>query len=128
VLLLLFTLGLAFLLTPLLLVGNSGIAYGVVTILGLVFGLFITFFVKDMEALSKHHHAGIWIVVLLGSLISFAIFSTASSQLAIFIGGSGEVYANSVVLGLLFSAGFFTPYFLFLVEQHYHSAKKVNKK
>jgi len=114
VLLVFFTSGLAFLLLPLMLIGGSLVTYLTLVFLGVAFGIFVSVFIKDLERLTKHHHAGIWAVILFGSVINFLMVYVHSSSARETISEAGYYVADPVFSGIIFSLGFMLPYFLLL--------------
>lgn len=117
-LLIIFTSGLAFLLMPLILVGNAGTVYIISATMGIVFGLLIVFFVMSIDELTHHHHAGIWVVILFGSLINFtAVFLNESIIIDIVPELVPMHPANTFVAAGLFALGFYLPYLVYLINE-----------
>ncbi len=116
--LVLFTGSIAFLLTPIFLVGDLIVSSIITIIVGLSFGLFTSSFIKMLDQLTKHHHAGIWIIVSLGAILSFtAIFLYASSErLAEALGF--VPLPNPFFVGALFALSFLLPHLLAFIEDH----------
>lgn len=122
-LLVFFTAGLAFLIMPLMLVGNVFVTYLTLTFLGVSFGIFVSVFIRDLERLTKHHHAGIWAIVLFGSIINFvAVYLNSLDIMTAF--ANREFVSNPFLAGLLFSASFAVPYALFLVKNKKRSVQR----
>ena len=116
--LVLFTASIAFLLTPVFLLGNLFVSAVITIIVGLSFGLFTSSFIKMLDQLTKHHHAGIWAIVGLGAIFSFtAIFLYASSErLAETLGFTP--LPNPFFVGALFALSFLLPHLLMFIEEH----------
>jgi len=115
VLLAIFVSGIAYLMMPILLIAGTYIGYALLFIIGLIFGTFVAFFVDDMDHLTHHHHAGVWIIVILGSILSF-ISIWLNTPLApqrvndVMFGPP----PNALIAGLIFSISFLIPYLIYL--------------
>lgn len=115
--LVIFTLAIAILLTPLFMLGDlvvSGIITGIV---GISFGAFTASFIKMLDKITHHHHAGIWIIVSLGAILSFTAiyYYTASERVTEILGFTP--LPNPVFVGALFAASFLLPYLLMYIEE-----------
>ncbi len=116
--LVLFTAGVAFLLTPLLLLGDIVVSAIITIIVGLAFGAFIASFIKMLDQLTKHHHAGIWIIISAGALLSFtSIYLYASSDRMTGVLGFAPM-PNPFFIGALFAVSFLAPHLLTFIEEH----------
>jgi len=119
--LLLFVTGLTFLLTPLLLLANHIIVYSLLISVGLVFGLFIGYFAKDLDHLTDHHnHAEIWMTVLIASLLNFFAIIGAVQLAAKNI---NLAHPSSPYMALAFTVSFIIPYVLVVNEHHNKKGK-----
>lgn len=115
VLLAIFVVGIAYLMTPILLIAGTYIGYSLLLIIGLVFGIFVSFFVNDMDYLTHHHHAAVWLIVIFGSILSFvAIWINAPMTPERVHEPLYGPQINALVAGLFFSISFLIPYFLHL--------------
>ncbi|PIN81785.1 hypothetical protein COV13_00130 [Candidatus Woesearchaeota archaeon CG10_big_fil_rev_8_21_14_0_10_32_9] len=120
-LLLLFVTGLAFLLTPLILLANQIIVYSLLISVGLVFGLFIGYFAKDLDHLTNHHHhAEIWMAVLIASLLNFFAIIGAVQLAA---KNLNLAHPSAVYMALAFTVSFIIPYVLVVSEHHNKKGK-----
>ena len=115
VLLAIFVTGIAYLMMPILLIAGTYIGYALLLIIGLIFGTFVAFFIDDMDHLTHHHHAGVWMIVILGSVLSFiAIWiNTPLAPRRVPDTMFGPV-PNALIAGLIFSISFLIPYFIYL--------------
>lgn len=119
IILIIFSAGLSFLLMPLVMVGSPLTVYSITLVTGIVFGLFITIFVMDLDKLTHHHHAGIWAVMLFGSLINFVvIYLNKSIITSPLVSLSPQNPVSPVFAALLFTLGFFIPYNIYIISQH----------
>ena len=117
--LIIFTAGLSFLLMPLVLIGKPLTVYSITLVTGIVFGLFITIFVMDLDELTHHHHAGIWAIMLFGSIINFvAVYLNKNIISSTLMSLSPENPASPVLAALIFAIGFFIPYNIYMINQH----------
>lgn len=108
--LILFTVGSAYLLAPLLVVEAGIISYLLTGFLASIYGGFVVIFVHDLDEITHHHHIGVFATMLVGSLASFVVlWSGLSGELAPGFRGVG--------LALTFSAFFFFPYLLYIGYQ-----------
>ena len=106
--------GAAFLLIPMLLfLGWFG--YLVTAILGLSIGLLVNHFIHDLDDLTKHHHAGIWLVIILSSILNFFI---------IYMSVPVNVSEHALTASTLFAGMFLMPN---LISHIYVSREKINK-
>lgn len=117
--LLLFTAGVSFMLLPLLYFAGNLLAVIITGILGLAFGLFLAFFIKELDLITHHHHAGIWAVFLLGSIINFGIIYYSRQSLSKELPLMTNT-ADPLVVALVFALCFFIP--SFMMARH-HAAK-----
>ncbi|MCF7866013.1 hypothetical protein K9L67_01090 [Candidatus Woesearchaeota archaeon] len=89
----------AYILIPILLfLGWFG--YFVTGILGLTLGVFINHFVQNLDDFTKHHHAGVWFVIIFGSLLNFSV---------IYVSVPVNIYSYAFSAGLLFAICFLIP-------------------
>lgn len=117
--LIIFTAGLSFLLMPLVMIGTPLTVYSITLVTGIVFGLFITIFVMDLDAMTHHYHAGIWAVMLFGSIINFvAIYLNKSIVSDTLMSLSPTNPASPLLAAVLFALGFFIPYNFYMISQH----------
>jgi hypothetical protein len=86
---------LAYLLTPMFLLG--GISFFITAALGLGMGWFIAVFMREIDFLTKHHHAALIIVVFVSSFVFFSLINS-------------DVSSNSLLTGIIFSVSFLIPY------------------
>ena len=118
--LVLFIAGCAFLLLPLILVATPIVVYIITFILGGVFGVFLIYFIKDLDVLTHHHHAGIWFVVLVSSIINFLSIFIITAEFRNFTGI--HYLANPFLTAIIFSAGFLLPYYISLFNEKHKGA------
>jgi hypothetical protein len=116
---LLFTAGASYLLAPLVLLGGALVPPLVLFVIGVVFGLFIEFFMRELDLVTHHHHGGIWLVFLIGAVINFGLVYANShlfaEQLGIRISATTPAFS-----ALALALGFFIPYFI-------HTFKRTKK-
>lgn len=118
---LLMTASIGFVVVPLLVIFNNFLAYAIAIILGLAMGSLVNRFVHDLEDLTHHHHATLWIIVLLSSILNFsAVYMGLSLNNPFW---SVDVSLNIAMSGaLVFTTAFFVPLF---VEMLHLSKKEV---
>lgn len=127
--LIIFTAGLSFLLMPLILIGTPITVYSITLVTGIVFGLFITLFVIDLDTLTHHHHAGIWAIMIFGSVINFvAIYLNKNMISSTLLSLSPTNAASPVLAAVIFALGFFIPYNFYMISQHRLEKSKWNMK
>lgn len=115
-LLVVFTVGIAFLITPLYLAGSIYTSILVTVIVGLSFGAFTLAFIKMLDLMTKHHHAGIWVSVFGGSIMGFVLIYIGVAYEHAGVQGLHEL-PNPILIASIFSASFLLPYLLFLLEE-----------
>jgi len=112
--LLVFIAGAAILLVPVIALATSYLATFIIAILGLAYGLFVTYFIKELDMMTKHHHAGIWAVFIFGTLLNFSLISPRIlGATTVFLTG----YVSTSRYAFIFSLGFLLPYFLYLHDE-----------
>lgn len=121
IILILFITGLAFLLTPLIILANPIIVYLLLISIGLVFGLFIGYFAKDIDHLEHHHHhAEIWMSITIAATLNFFAITgaveLASKNLDI-------TSPSSILMALAFTVSFIIPYIIVVNEHHKKKGK-----
>lgn len=109
--LLLFAVGSAYLLAPLLVVETGFISYALTAFIASIYGAFIVVFVHDLDEITHHHHIGVFLTMIVGSLTSF---------LVLWGGLLGQVDESFTALGLAltFGAFFFFPYLMYISYQN----------
>lgn len=112
--LLFMTAAIAIVMIPII-VALQGYSYYFIAILGLVFGLLIDHYVIHLGNFEKKHHASIWLIVILGSLMNFfVLYLTIPINL-------GEYAFKAATL---FAFCFLVPNIITII---FHKHKKENK-
>lgn len=114
------TAGIGFVVVPLLLIFDNFAAYAIAAIMGLAMGALVNRFVHDLENLTHHHHAILWMLSLMSAILNFsAVYFGIVNNNPLW--SSDLVPLEIAVWGaLIFSIGFFVPLFLEML----HLAKK----
>lgn len=116
--LLLSTAGSAFLIIPLVMFLDSITSILIISLFGFILGLVMAGFVTQLEHLTKHHHAGLWFVLIAGSIMNFAAIFTA-----IGLNSSGLGILNSFHAAIIYAISFLIPYLVHSIRDDLRKQK-----
>ena len=101
----LFSVGAAFFFAPFILTVGYGYVLGLMLAVAALYGYFTAEFVSELDGLTKHHHAGVWVTALIGCVLGAFL-------LTYFIGSTYGVLSPSSSTLVLFGLFFATAYAL----------------
>lgn len=107
------TVGLSFLMVPILVAANSLWAHIISCFFGLLLGGLIVVFVKQLHWLETHHHIFLSAIIPIAGLFNFALIVNQVNKLDLLLGISHLQSPGTI--GLAYLVGFFIPYAAFML-------------